>query len=89
MGPGHSEFSVSLICLYLAAFLVSLSTSVHSVLKGMKKKISLVMKSFMLYKSCERFRSSKREKPQSWLLPGDSAKTVSKLWLKEALQLSV
>lgn len=38
----HSKFSVSLICLYLAVFLVLLSASLHFVLKEAKKHIILL-----------------------------------------------
>lgn len=38
----HSKFSVKLTFLYLAAFLVLLSTSLHFVLKETKKQISLL-----------------------------------------------
>lgn len=60
MGPGHSKFSVTLIC-FVSSSLYYLLISKHSFCVERNEKTDLVMKSFMLYKSCERFRRNKRD----------------------------
>lgn len=65
----HSKFSVSLICLYLAVFLVLLSTSLHFVLKETKNQKSL-LHAQELHRCMRVVEGSgrAREKPQRSLL---------------------